>query len=365
MIHGDKGTLYDENALSGLRNAIDTFSLKDIDLSDETIERSKESVRGELYLTRAQLKMLSSDYTALDDLLLAQRLLPGETRVKSIYATMLRSESTGGVAIPLRQGLFKRFTDILDPAQKILAAYTGSCGENICNLVKGEILYFSGKFDEAVAVLLTALQYFRRQNQPIRIMQCDYHLLCCYLAQGKPEYASHVIFDLIHWSKRGSAEQTLYKTIRLWLNITTGWSGDTPRYYVVPDGTVIPLLQDRADAVRQGIAEHSGRETFLLELSRRWGQPKISLRELYMMLYTALVAFNDSAASLPRLNLPEIFTISRDVGFVQHITEYGRQIVPLLKAASQHNLFDRAYLSELILRANQYEKCICLFRDEQ
>lgn len=347
-----------------LRKKIQTLDYRDIDLSDDAIEGKEPNKRGELYLLRAQLKALTADGSLLGDCFKARELLKKGKTVECAYSFMRLANPGSLSLIPKQRGMYAEYLKALFEAQEIFFEYSGDCGKNILTLVRSEALYYTHEYEEAASLAFPLVQEFISQDKIECAMFASYVLLRCYLAAAKPDNARKVVFDLFEWSKKGKDFYRLYGIMRSWLNLTTGWSGDSLRYHTVPDGTVIPVLEDRAAAIKQGIGEYTDYEFFVLNLSEKFNKSAMTMPDFYLMIYKIMVEFNSCARPIAELNLPEVFNIVYDTGLIQPLIEYGEQIIPLLKAAAKEGLFDREWLHLLTRRAQSYERSLKLFRSD-
>lgn len=350
--------------LKKIRYNVDNLLFDEVDFSDEAFAEFDEISRGELYLIHSQLKLFLFDATMLDDMEIARKLLPRGTMVDSLFHTMKFSSPNMLMHIPTTEDEFQRFWSALEQMQYLLAEHTGSYGYYLCAIFKAEILYFTGRYRASLSLVEPIARALRLQGDTLQATLAYYTLIRCHLALGMPAEARMGISCVVNWAKEGPLQHEAYSIIRSWLNVTTGWSGDSPRYHIVPDGTIVPVFEDRTVAIQQGICQLCGSEADFGKLAAQFGTTLFNVRELYMKVYQVVVSYQTATQPLSETNLPEVFQIVRDTGMIQTIIDYGKQIVPTLTAALAQGIFDSEWLSEMIERANEFEQYICAFRDE-
>lgn len=354
----------DKNILTKIRYDIDHFIFDNVKLYDEILSKIDIEACGELYLLRAQLKLLLGDSSMLEDCIEAQKLLPKSVQYESLFATMEFKFNNCFICFCTNKARFQKQLSVIDQLQPMLENLTGIYGTYFCAQIKGEILYYCGKYQEAISIIEPSYLYFKNQHDSIHAMLAGHVLLRCYLAQGYHEKARRIVSSLFLWSKEGNNQMSIYQSIRMWLNLTTGWSGDNPRYHITPDGATIPFLEDRILAIRKGMSKPHPDENALIQLSQNWQYQNYSMVNYYVQIYHIVVSYYSSLQTIHELALPEILSIAHNTGIVQPIIEYGAHIIPLLTDAFKEQLYDKVYLTDIIHQANKYEKCLCQYREE-
>lgn len=326
----------------------------------------QDACLGELYRIRAQVKLLTIDDSFRDDLLMAEALLPAEAPRVSVYTEMKFSDPNGFILFPAEAGALSRYLAALRASYDLLTSVCGEPGCLLAKQIESVILYYTGD----IAGSLKIAERVNRSSFALSIntllLMSGYVMLRCYLAVGRADDAETIYQQIISWSKdSGEANcAMMYQTIRAWTNLTTGWSGDMPRFHTTPDGVVFPVLEDRAAAIIKGISDLGPTEEPLVRLAKRKTPSVYTMRQLFMDIYHAVVNYNfNTAASVT--SFLQAFQITSENQLVMPFAEYGMQIIPLLEhVAHKQPQLDNHFLELLISQANLYEKSLLSFRGE-
>lgn len=336
-------------------------------LSEQLTETLRGADLGEVYLLRAQLKLFTCDETLLDDLTAADELLQGASRIPPFFDTFEPLSPNTFFMFPPTEGGVARFQKALRDAHDLLDKYCGARGVEMSEQVESEILYFTGRIVEAIALSEPMFERFAQEKNYAMAIPAGYTLLRCCMATGRDTYP--VISAIFKWSRDypESCCPSMYKVIRSWANVTTGWSGDTPRYHTMPTGGILPALEDRIDAIEHGIAELTTTEIPFAEMRRADGAAFCTMRELYVDVFKMMVDFKFHALKGAEHAFRAFYTTSRNTGLIMPIVEYGHQIVPLLESVLEADAgkeYDAQWIENLIDLSSRYEKRLRRFRAE-
>lgn len=355
----------DSSQLSAVLSAVDQLLFEEVDFSDAALEKLNPLLRGNLYLIRAQLRLMIGDAAMTADCRRALALLPQNVRQKSIYATMRLTSPSSMLMFPGDAEGFRELWEAIEATEGPLTALTGPCGASLTANVKSEIRYFQAKYRESLESAEPVFDRFKRRGEfPLAAMMTGYNILRSRIALGHYEKAREVLAAIIRHSGESPEHRSVYAAIRLWVNVITGWGGDNPRYHYVPDGTILPVIEDRIAAIHQKTRLPQGSEAPLERLAESWDGGRLTMRKFYRKIYCIVVAHLCATQPLAETDAPEVFRIARDTGLIQPIIEYGKQIVPMLTAAKNERLFDGRWLTEVIERADAYDDHISGFRNE-
>ena len=349
---GNSGLLY--TYASELR--FDHFN----ELFNEIISGLSGQERADAYLMLAQIKLFAADDTLLDDLEKAEpaNANPG---FPCLIKKWQSDRPNRFVAFRKTPGKLRDFIRILPGAGKTFGRWFGNAGYSMALRMRSEIGYFTGRFDEAIALAEEHLLIDPENYTDAILSQCV--LFRCYLATGEPEKAEQSMMDMIRLSKAYPECAESYKAIRIWANLTTGWSGDSPRFHNNPEGKIQPVLEDRLSAIQNGFSRESLLEVpFIKFLESKYGDT-YTIREYYMLIFHALYWFYIGDSGKAESYFIEAYTIASATGLDMPFVEYGKQILPLLWFIKGADLpCSHKWLDAIASLAEQYEESINAYR---
>ncbi|MCD7948208.1 MAG: hypothetical protein LUG13_07960 [Oscillospiraceae bacterium] len=329
-------------------------------LANQLLSTTSGETLGRVYLSMAQVKLCITDDTLLDDCLHADALLPEGYREPPYFQQMEPQDANTVLLFQPNEGYFTRFLSVLEQAQVIFEKYLGEYGKFACLQAKHEILYFTGTINEvAVAAEDVMNTRFKELGDLTRAVYTSYLLVRIYIQLGRAAEARQVTLDMANWAldHPDAPCNYMYQRVRSWINLTTGWGGDAPRFYTTPDGSVYPMLDERNSAMQQGVAEYGPTEKPFIAMARQIFPEIVTMRWYYAEIYRAVVYFKyddlESAQAAFRRLYPAAHGNKVNIPFV----EYGAQIVPfldyLLKSGEP---YDPVWLTQLRDMALDYEE---------
>lgn len=329
-----------------------------LDFDRRLAESAPKDIPLEAYLMQAQIKLFSCDDTLLGDLEVAGRAA-FSPRYPSLNTLWLSDCPNRFVVFSPQQNALQALVKMLPGAGAMLRRWYGEIGEGMVRQIAGELLYFMGRFDDAVY-----LAGDRPQAQtPLDALLTQCTLFRCYLATGYPEKAQQCVLNMVALSKAHPQCMSSYQTFREWANATTGWSGDTPRYHEGPAGDDQPLLEDRLNAIRRGISRMSQYEEPFVDYALSRYKDAYTVRRHYMAIFHALYWYNAGDCAQMKYHFDEAYRISSATGLMMPFAEYGRQILPLLKHVEKSGTnYSKEWLDKLSSLANQYEDGLNAYR---
>lgn len=316
----------------------------------------------DLYLMKAQIKLLLSDQTAIHDLRQA-KTLSKSPRMPFLFSEWKPNSPNSFIVFDSNPGSVQSFLKILTPCGELLRDWYGEQGYHTAMQIKSEILYFMGKPNEAAALSEGLFQ--QTESNYLYHVLTGYTLLRCYLAMGKIHAAEAVILEIIRYAKKSGLPHCMemYHTIREWVNLTTGWSGDSPRYQKTTAGDILPVLDDRITAVRKGISAPSTTEEPFVLYARRRHKSSYTMRELYMDIFGAMEAFRNGLPEQARENFLRAYRIAKPNDLLMPFAEYGGQIHGLTDyMTKQNDGIDPVWTSRMLELSRQYEKNLSAYR---
>lgn len=320
---------------------------------------------GELLLMRAELKLFLADASFGQDLEQAAELLP-QPAVKDIWQDFCPRDPNAFFLFGQEPGSLDNFCLALDQSYNKLVAYAGERTGMMARQLQSEILYYQGKLTQALKISEYLQQELNAREEYPQGTMAGYTQLRCLLALGRSEEAQEVIRQIVSWVRVSKDEScaSMYDTIRSWINLTTGWSGDTPRYHATPDGMQYPVLEDRMAAIDQGIADLGVTERPFAQLAVEVRPSTVVMRQLFMDVFDAVAQFRRGK----RKEAAEAFLRGYQVAYPNQLAmplvEYGAQIVPLLEHVMQTpGEINCHWLEELLVLARGYEQALDRFRE--
>lgn len=312
--------------------------------------------RGEAYLMRAQIKLVACDRTAWDDLQSIGHLAgtPQFPCLVDIWR----------VDAPNRLGVFCRTPDLvpdffqtLAHVRKEMVRWYGERGAGMVRQLQCEIKYFMGEIEEALDLAEEQYRSAAKNNTITALSLCL--RFRCYLAMGLPRQAEECMLDMIRLSQEHPECFAIYRTLREWTNLTTNWSGDTPRFYDSSDGKKMPVLEDRLESIRTGIAKTTPLEEPFMRYAELHYKNAYNLRQYYMDFFHVMYWFEAGDYQQAERCFNKLYEIASGSGFRMPLVEYGEQILPLL-----HHVKNRKWacspqwLDQITAQARRYEKSL-------
>ena len=320
--------------------------------------------RAEAHRLCAQLKLLAADRSFCEDLRLADDGRPPQ--FPCLFSSFLPKSPNRFVVFSKSEGALDAFQKRLPEADGLLRQWYGEAGSGTVFQIHSEILYFSGRHDEAVALALK--QRERADDDPAAALMAGYVLFRCRLAMGMTNEAETHMLDIIRVNKENAEHPTcslIYRCIRDWANLTTGWSGDTPRYHRTPDGSVLPVLEDRAAAIQKGISQLSPTEEPFAKYARLCYDSAYTMRQLYMDIFYAMDQYRAGNRVQAQAHFHLAYLAASTGGLVMPFVEYGKQIIPLLDGLLENDArYSPAWIQWSIPLAREYEESLNQYRSK-
>ena len=353
-----------DNAIETLYQYASDYRFHEFDLLLSAMEEKASSDEFfEAYLMRAQIKLYTADLSILEDLSMAKK-----AGVKNPQFPMLKSKWKGDspnrfIVFPTTPGALQAFLEALPQIGAKLALWYGEQGHILARQIESEIYYFTG--DTERALMLAEEQYavkVKSNTDAIWALIVQYR---CNLALAQPQKAEQNMFDIIRCSKAYPECVEIYKAFRVWVNLTTGWNGDSPRFYEDKDGKKQPVFKDRLEGINMGIARSSTCETPFVEYAKRSYDGTLMLRHLYMVIFNAMYWTSVGDCAQVNLYFTNAYDIARASGIVMPLIESGEQIMPLIKYIKDKNVtYASDWLDDIMARAVRYEECLRLYQTE-
>lgn len=314
----------------------------------------------EALLMRAQIKLYSGDVTFLVDLEAADA-----RGVSPRYPALGGSWRLGSpnrfVVFPGGADAWRSYTGLLPRAGELLGRWYGGAGEVMVDQLRDEILYFQGKIDEALGNAQRRLAAMAEGG--FDALLADYLMFRCHLAAGQPGKAEDCMLDMIKMGRTYPECAEPYKGIRDWAILTTGWSGDTPRFRSNPDGDVLSVLDDRLAAMRNGFYRLSPAEEPFAVFAGEEGQDFRTVRQHNMDVFHAVYRFHTGDMERAKLYFRRAYQVAEGTGMIMAFVEYGAQVLPLLDyAARDGGLCPAAWIETVTPFAERYEASLEEYR---
>lgn len=336
-------------------------------LTERLMSEVEGPALGEVYLYRAQLKLFILDPTFAGDLEYAERLLAGGSRIPSFLATFQPLDPNGFILFEPRAGSVADFISTMHASAAPIEKYCGDAGISMCSQLESEILYYTGKLEEGAQIAESRFRYNLEQGLYSFALMAGYTLLRCHFALGDAEGAMAAIQEVYVLARRPEQPnlQRMYATIRSWINLTTGWSGDTPRFNVTPSGKEFPVLDDRLDAIQEGIDQLGPTEAPFVDIARQVYPEGYTMRECYMDVFGAMADYRNGDKQGLLQKFQVVYQKAYGNRIIMPLVEYGRQIVPLVEyliESEDGKGFDRKWLADIAQLAMDYERGLETFR---
>ncbi|MDL2263336.1 hypothetical protein LJC31_01645 [Synergistaceae bacterium OttesenSCG-928-I11] len=280
------------------------------------------------HLIAAQIKLFAADETLLDDLEKIAEI-EGPPRFPCLSECWLPDSPNRFIVFKKTRGAVRDFLQNLPRVEELLSRWYAEAGASMARQVRSEVLYFSGAFEEARRLAEKQLEKSRERRADA--IPAQYVRFRCCLAMGLGEEAEACMLDMIRMARVHPECLGPYRVVRDWANLTTGWSGDTPRFCEVPDGGAQPVLEDRLAAIRTGISRLSPLEEPFVEYAEREYGEAYTVRQYYMDIFHALYWFQVGDPGQAEAHFMRAYQISVASDLVMPFVEYGSQIIPLLR----------------------------------
>lgn len=317
----------------------------------------------EAHLLCAQLKIMTADESFQDELSKAEGAKI-QLKHPCLYLKWQPKDPNGLIIYRKKEGNLQCFLDALDKREKRLERWYGNAGLDMCRQIKSEILYFMGRVREAAEIAEDLFE--GTKGNCAKYITAGYALIRCYLALDEIDMAQETMLGIIravNTSAESDTGRIAYRAIRRWVNITTGWGGDMPRYHHTPDNVVLPVLEDRISEIINGIDQLGPTEQPFADFSQLEYDDSKTVRDLYMDIFRCVHAFRMRELSYSDPKFEEAYSASRPNNLIMPFVEYGKQIVPLLNyIIESKNKYDREWIENIIVLAERYEESINSYR---
>lgn len=312
------------------------------------------------FLMQAQIKLFSGDETLLSDLEKAEKF-DGMPKFPCLNSSWLPDSNNRFVVFKKTPGSLRHFLETLSLTKEQFYRWYGEAGVGMVNQVRSEILYFWGCFDEAIG--LAQQQYNNNESKSTDKMLSLYVLFRCYLATGAIKNAQQSMLDIVRISRNFPECIGSYQNIRNWANLTTGWSGDTPRFNCTTPGVMTPILDDRLTAIRNGISRLSVLEEPFVEYAQDNYEEAYTVRQYYMDIFHAIYWFQSGYFQQAESNFMRAYSISLASGLAMPFVEYGKQMIPLLEHVKKSDAScSHDWIDMILSFAEQYEDSLNAYR---
>lgn len=334
----------------------DTFSV----LFSE-METRPGGVPPEALLMRAQIKLYAADATFMADLdkVGAVACTPAYPCMGNLWKP---DSSNRFIVFNRDPQAFRQFVDALPMAEEKLSRFYGDVGGGMARQMLSEICYFIGDFERALAI--AQRQYNKCENDaPGRVLAL-YVMFRCHLVGGDAAGAGEDMLEMISLSQKYPECLPAYEVIRAWANLTTGWSGDTPRFETDADGQPLPVFADRVDSIYDGIAKLSTAEAHFAGYASAGYSNTCTMRQHYMDIFHTLYWFEVGDNDKAMAYFDKAYAVSSACGLLTPFAEYGRQIFSLLDyLQNTATAAQDKWITDVRGIAKQYEKGIDAYRD--
>lgn len=308
----------------------------------------------EAYLMRAQIKLYAADATALDDLEKIARF-SGTPKFPRLSCIWRADAPNRFIVFPKGPGALRGFLRTLPLVREKLRRWYGEQGDLIVRQIQGEIHYFLSEVKEALEYAEEQHRSGPKNNIEAILAQCV--RFRCYLALSVPWKAEECMLDMIRLSQTHPECQPVYSSLRSWANLTTNWSGDTPRFYNDPNGRRMPILEDRLEGVRMGTARTTPLEDPFVRYAERNYDCAYALRQHYMDVFNSMYWFQAGDQQQMELFFRKVYQMTLESGIYMPLVECGEQLTPLFQYVKDSNWdFSQQWLDQIMSLAGQYEK---------
>lgn len=314
----------------------------------------------EAYLMRAQIKLYCADVTCLDDLKKVEHMhfCPQFPCLPQKWAL---DNPNRFFVFPVENDSVKQFLDTLPQVASLFEKWYGEAGYNMVLQIQSEILYFSAEPEKALLFIDNPKECTQENSTDVFLRECVQFR--CHLALGNAQEAANCMMKMIQLAKENPACLTAYEAIRRWANLTTGWSGDTNRFYEEQKGLLLPDLEDRLEAIQIGFSKLTPHEKPFVECANHFYENAYSLQEYYMDIFNALYWYHSKDANLAKTHFLKAHKIAVATGLTMPFVEYGKQIAPLLEQIQSESVHYASWAAHILKLANLYEISLEQYRD--
>ena len=310
----------------------------------------------EAYLMRAQIKLYTTDLTILDDL---EKAMKGGWTPQ--FPPLINSWGSDGInhfiAFPKAPNLLKEFVAALPAVREKLSYWYGTQSDVVLMQLQGEIRYFMGDIEAALPLAEEQRSMAGNRRDAILALILAYR---CYLALMQPEKAQQCMFDIIRHSKAYPECVAIYGEFRRWANLTTSWSGDSPRFYEDEDGRKQPVLKDRLEGIHLGLARNTPIESHFVEYAEKNREGIYTMRQHYMDWFHAMYWLSVDDRKQAEGYFHKIYEVAAASGVYMPIIECGAQSIPILEYMQRIGM--ALPLDDLVRRSAHYEECLNAYR---
>ena len=316
---------------------------------------------GDAYLMQSQIKLFSADETLLEDLEQAERY-EAAPRFPCLKDQWIPDSPNRFVVFKRTRDALRDFLQSLPQVGEKMRHWYGEAGVGMVRQMQSEILYFCGNFNEALR--LAKEQGEASQRHCADDISSQYVQFRCYLAMGSNKEAERCMLDMIRSANAHPECLRPYLIVRDWANLTTGWSGDNPRFSEIPNGEMLPVLEDRLTAIRKGISRLSLSEEPFVEYAKYRYKEVCTMREHYMDIFHAIYWFQVGDTRQALAHFMRAYRVSSASGLVMPFAEYGKQIVSFLRyVRDSGTTCSHDWIAMTVSLAERYEESLRAYRD--
>lgn len=310
----------------------------------------------EAYLMRAQIKLFSTDITLWDDLERVAQIKkkPQYACLNSVWECDIPNRF---VVFPRESGALQMFCQTLPQTRSMMVRWYGVQGDNMVSIIQCNILYFMGDIQSSLSLSEASLSL--SYGSDLDTLLFSINCFRCYLALGMPEKAERSIIQAIRLSAKHPECVAAYLCFRDWVNLTTNWSGDSPRFIENDQGMKLPVLDDRIESIRTGMARTTAMESAFIAYAERYYENAYGIRQHFMDVFNAIYwhAMRDYAQA--EVFYGKMENTLTTTGLLMPGIECGGQILPLLKyAQSSITTAHNKLLAALMDKAQEYENAL-------
>ncbi len=335
-----------------------TYQFKKFDKLFTEMSPTFSEDEAEAWLIRAQIKLYCADKTCLEDLEKVKNISL-QLQFPCLFQTWPLDNPNRFFVFSNESGSVADFLKILPQASVAFEKWYGAIGYNMVLQMQSEILYFSAQPEEALFLMQNHSDDVDRSNIDFVLKQCV--MFRCNLALGNAQEASTCMMNMIQISKEDPACLSAYEAIRRWANLTTGWSGDTNRYYE-ENNLPLPDLEDRLEAIRTGFSQITPHEKPFVECATLFYKTPYTLQQYYMDIFNAIYWYYAKDVDLAEVHFSKAYQVALASGLLMPFVEYGAQIIPLLEHIKQKNGDQASWAEHLLELATLYEKSLNNYR---
>ena len=321
-----------------------------------------EKKMAEAYLMRGQIKLITTDLTAVGDLKKGAELIerPHYPCLDSLWHA---DSANRFIVFPRGKGVLVSFLMLLPEAKEKMIRLYGEAGNALVRRIRYEIYYYIGAAGAVIDYVESHPNIMLSNNSNIDRM---YMLSLCfrsYLSMGENEKAEQSMLGMIKMSQKYPECLQIYQEVRGWANVTTGWSGDTPRFYRDSNGHMQSVLNDRVEAVRRGIGKGRQLESCFVGFAQSAYENTYTIRQYYMDIFHAMYWLSVGDCRQAEYYFIRLYEIAEASGVIMPFVECGEQILPLLQYMRDSEVdCPSEWISKIISMASRYEESLNSYR---